>query len=372
MNNRKVGIIILMSFILLVVFLVTLLAILSSFPTNNSGSDQIGSTSSHVNIPTLSESTKSKGVFAGVSANKTIDIVNNDGTTKVINLSDRNWHNIQISPNGKFLSVLGITTDNVANLFIYNFETGMWSQATAFSSNSISSYTWSGDSELFFIQGTDENHWVHKYDVLNQQSIKIFRTSGEIENYFSSLSQIVIKKPLGEGYIFELFNIEGEKLTQFSGEDTPDSDDYLFHFMIGGNDRQIYLGYKNSASELNYLSWSIDDPEIHPVGFTSAFLVPICSGSDNVFGIDNILGDLSYAAVSISTGEYSQSYPITISTQVLTKPDDFMLDCLSDGTILWRLENISGNTWMSANIAGEENSLNSLKNYSEVKLLPQD
>ncbi|MEO6728620.1 MAG: hypothetical protein ABIM99_01735 [Candidatus Dojkabacteria bacterium] len=156
---------------------------------------------------------------AVINADDTIDLKNIKGERIPINLDKNSWKNINWSPDGKLLSVLGKTADNVFDLFIFNLSTKSWRQATKFNQATIgvSSYLWRDSNVILFTQGTPGEHWIHQYVYASGEITKLNRTEGELFTIAGDAKSMVVKlNNNNEVTSFAFYKIDGTLIYNLS------------------------------------------------------------------------------------------------------------------------------------------------------------
>lgn len=133
--------------------------------------------------------------IAAVNKDDTIDLKNTKGERIPIQLDKRSWKDLRWSPDGKLLSVLGKTGENVFDLFIFNLSSKSWRQATKFNQTiiGVSSYLWRDSNVILFTQGNPGEHWIHQYVYNSGEITKLNRTEGELFTIALDAKSMVVK-----------------------------------------------------------------------------------------------------------------------------------------------------------------------------------
>jgi len=133
--------------------------------------------------------------IAVINADDTIDLKNTKGERIPIQLDKNSWKDLKWSPDGKLLSVLGKTGDNIFDLFVFNLSTKIWKRATQFSQSTIglSSYLWRDSNVILFTQGIPGEHWIHQYVYNSGEITKLNRTEGELFTIALDAKSMVVK-----------------------------------------------------------------------------------------------------------------------------------------------------------------------------------
>jgi len=133
--------------------------------------------------------------IAVINADDTIDLKNTKGERIPIQLDKNSWKDLKWSPDGKLLSVLGKTGDNIFDLFVFNLSTKAWKRATQFSQSTIglSSYLWRDSNVILFTQGIPGEHWIHQYVYNSGEITKLNRTEGELFTIALDAKSMVVK-----------------------------------------------------------------------------------------------------------------------------------------------------------------------------------
>lgn len=102
----------------------------------------------------------------------------------IVNLNQKNWKDINCSPQGDLVAILGETNSEkqVYDLHIFDQQTRKWQRATYYSDigEGISGYDWYAQNIIRYTQGDQGNNWVHEYDYVQQEVTKLYRIEGEL------------------------------------------------------------------------------------------------------------------------------------------------------------------------------------------------
>ncbi|MFS8130688.1 MAG: hypothetical protein ACMG57_01785 [Candidatus Dojkabacteria bacterium] len=133
--------------------------------------------------------------IATINPDDTIDLKNTQGERIPIQLDKNSWKDLKWSPDGKLLSVLGKTGENIFDLFVFNISTKSWRQATKFSQTiiGISSYLWRDSNVILFTQGTPGEHWIHQYVYASGEITKLNKTEGELFTISPDSKSMIVK-----------------------------------------------------------------------------------------------------------------------------------------------------------------------------------
>ncbi len=150
--------------------------------------------------------------FAVITDEDTLELRNAMGEKFIIGLDHRKWKDVKFAPNSVLLSVLGETKDKVYDLFIYNLITQSWHRATQFqnASSGVESYVWKDGENILFVQGKDNDRWLHKFNYPSGSEIlKLNKVAGDVIKISSGSKYLLSKNDA----IFSILDIDGKVIT---------------------------------------------------------------------------------------------------------------------------------------------------------------
>lgn len=147
------------------------------------------------NVIDLNQGNVTNFDIAVINPEDTIDLKNNDGQRIPIQLAKMSWKDLNWSPDGKLLAVLGKTSENIFDLFVFNTEKKSWTTSTSFNKSTlgIDSYVWRDSNVILFTQGITGEHWIHQYVYNSGEITKLQKTEGKIQLLAPDASSMVVK-----------------------------------------------------------------------------------------------------------------------------------------------------------------------------------
>lgn len=162
--------------------------------------------------------------FAIITSQSTIQIIFDDNEEQIINLSQYQWEDITISPNGRNIAVLGDPQqEGLFDLYIYNLDTETWTQSTShrneFEETGISSYIWLDDEIILYTQGQQPNHWLHTYEVASQERLKVQIVDGKLLSISPDKERLLFESIDEDVNPFFFTTIQGEFMFRVNAPD---------------------------------------------------------------------------------------------------------------------------------------------------------
>lgn len=200
-------------------------------------------------------------------------LLRNDSQELYINLEKKNWKGIRFSPNGNLVAVLGQTQKDIFDLFIYNIKDKKWTQATKFSqaNSGLDNFVWENDSLIYFVQGTSEDRWIHSYNYISGEIIKIEKVFGEIISSNKKAVNIVVN----DVDKFKVYDKELNLLDEVDKVQEIEGVDYVFTGIYADYGEKFYL--TNSTQYYEYNITNFED-KISPTQFEE---IPLCQNAES-------------------------------------------------------------------------------------------
>lgn len=212
MNGKKtifIGIIVAVVALVLII-VILLLSQLSNITGNNNSPASIPvSNPNNVNIIDLNNPKGGVFEYAVIRPDDTIELRNKLNEKFIIGLEKRNWKSLKWSPDGKLVAVLGKSTPVIYDIYIYNLAQKEWSIATDFKnfSTGVDQYNWVENNTILFTQGEDPTRWIHRFNYVSKEILKVANVSGDIVSQSPDLKYIVVK---ADNAVPQIFNASGE------------------------------------------------------------------------------------------------------------------------------------------------------------------
>lgn len=214
MKDRKLIFVSCLGLFLIVALCFILFFLFGSF--NRSNNIPVSYPTGPDNIVELNPEDEADFDFAVITDEGTIELRNQLNETSIINLEKKSWHNISWSPDNKHIAVLGETEEDVFNIFVYTVEGKKWSQLSFYteSSGGVGSFGWVTPSNIYFIQGLENDTWLHTLNIDAQANsiVKINKQSGSIVRVSDDGNNLVIK----DGASFKIVSVIGATVNVLS------------------------------------------------------------------------------------------------------------------------------------------------------------
>jgi hypothetical protein len=166
---------------------------LISQPVSSSPVASAPVSSAPVQNPVGNEAKSLDLALASIAKDGTIRLYDKAEKELVINLSNKNWSQLQISPGRHYISVLSKTSPdtNDTNLQLYKFDLGKWEQVTAFGNTvgGIDRYFWIDEQTVLFTQ----EGWLHKLVANSGQITKVTRLDAQLVSVNLESKQLIVK-----------------------------------------------------------------------------------------------------------------------------------------------------------------------------------
>ncbi len=215
--------------------------------------------------------------IAVINPDDTIDLKNTQGERIPIQLDKNSWKDLKWSPDGKLLSVLGKTGENIFDLFIFNLSSKSWKHATKFDQTivGVGSYLWRDSNVILFTQGTPGEHWVHQYVYASGEITKLNRTEGELFTISSDAKSMVVKLN------------ENEDTTSFAFFKTDGTLIYNLSKVTDANNQPIIIKNITYTTSSDNIVLTSKDNKIyrHTFGNSTAIEIPKAAGFNPLCGV---------------------------------------------------------------------------------------
>lgn len=132
--------------------------------------------------------------YAAISDQDTVHLYDKDMNELVIDLDDKNWSDIQFSPDGRFVSVLSASDEDQQdnNLVIYSIDEETWTDITVYSKETggITQYVWISNEEIIFFQ----DGWMHKYSLQSSEIVKVADLNSELFIHDNQNQRLIVRE----------------------------------------------------------------------------------------------------------------------------------------------------------------------------------
>lgn len=253
---------------------------------NNSGNNSSQTISAPPNLVGLQDpETAKKYPITGVKTDGTVVVINaTDKQEIVLTLENKKWRSPKWSPDGKLIAVLGLTDEakSVYDIFIYDLVKAEWRQATNHVSIGVGvdSLAWFSDAKLVYTQGGQGNHWLHRYDYVNQETRKEFQIDDLIIAVHPELQRFIFKK-IGDSPEFAIYGFNGRQVYRFSENLFPQGQNLVN--MISNDGTYAFLLFTREGERTHTYIWDLNDPKLLEIDFnTYVLLNPSSSPSSQV------------------------------------------------------------------------------------------
>lgn len=282
MNGKKTIFIGIIGLIISIVLLV--LIVLLSLLNNTSGNSQIQNpvsnpVSSTVNIIDLNNPKGGAFEFAVIRPDDTIELRNKINEKFIIGLEKRNWKEINWSPDSKLVSALGESKPGIYDIYIYNISRKEWNRVTDFQNftSGVDNYVWIDNNTIFFTQGENPTRWIHRYNYISKETLKLANIAGDIVMISPNREYIVVK---AQGTVPEVYNNQGTKISVIDSViDIEDSRPLAFEELNFFSNSEKVLGLTTNDE---YYKFNIGDVNAVKVSLNKE-VIPLCSVSENTF-----------------------------------------------------------------------------------------
>lgn len=298
--------------------------------------------------------------IAAITNKDTINILDKKDNEVIINLEQKSWKNIQISPDSKMISVLGLSAESIYDLYIYDVGAKSWSKVTNFESqgSGVESYLWLDNSSLLFIQGVNPERWLHSYKIRQQEVKKLSKVEGQIYQLSAKKDKLIFQTSKDNNFEYYVTTSEGQKIYSFT------------NLKEGSTTVSKFKNVSFTADE-NVIFLTTEDKYYYSL-FGSRELIPIESSVRGDFLCTNTKGiplisilNLDSAPFTLAIQEFYQDEFINFyQTEIESEPENIY--CAFD-KLIYAINTSTELKWFiidpQAQIAKE---LTSIKNYIEI------
>lgn len=104
-------------------------------------------------------------------ANNYVYVSYSDDSYMPVNLSDKSWKDVKISPNGKQLAIIGKENGGSNDLYVYNLSNFNFNKMTFFQNEAsgVTDFYWVDDRVIAFHQ----DEWLHSLNTTSREIVKI-------------------------------------------------------------------------------------------------------------------------------------------------------------------------------------------------------
>jgi hypothetical protein len=317
MNSRKTVFIAGIGVIVAIVLLI-LIALLSQLSTtsNNSTTNNTSLPVSNPNVNIIDLNNPIGGAFeyAVVKPDDTIELRNKMNEKFIIGLEKRNWRNLQWSPNGELVAVLGRNGQNF-DIYIYDIVKKQWSLASDYRnfSSGVDSFTWVENNTLLYTQGEVPNRWLHRYNYISKETLKISNIIGDISNVSNDNQFITIKSESTAPIIYDNTGTAVQTLDNI--KDSTTNENIVVEKVRFFDNTQKILALTNNG----YYKFNLGDNVAVKTSLTADYKLS-CSLTENSFGGYLITSNrLSFGAFSSREDLFNilgeQSFKLTFEVE---------------------------------------------------------
>lgn len=235
---------------------------------NNTSSTQ--SISAPANLVGLQDpKIAAKYPIAGIKTDDTVVVINpTDKDEIVLTLETKKWRSPKWSPDGRLLAVLGQTNaeKNVYDIFIYDLEKAEWVQVSNFAALGVGvdSMAWFGEKRLVYTQGQLGNHWLHRYDYVNQETRKEFLSEDLIVAVHSESQRFIFQK-IGDSPEFAIVGFNGKQIYRFSVNLFPQGQTLINMLSVDGSD--TFLLFTREGERQHSYLWNLDEANLVEINY---------------------------------------------------------------------------------------------------------
>jgi hypothetical protein len=165
----------------------------------------------------------------------------NNGDLITINLNRRRWKNINFSPNGTKIALLG-QSDGIYDIFVYDIDSLEWGQLTFYSFNSlpsVRSFLWFDDVNILFTQGEKGDVWLHRLNLDSNEILKISKVNGDLVDLNLEKNRLIFQD---DNSGFFIATIDGALMYKIS-------DKHVKNMFFTQDDNVIFVNYENENED---------------------------------------------------------------------------------------------------------------------------
>lgn len=341
MKGKKIvfiGIIVLI--ILIVVCFVILLLSQITQTTNTTTNPTSNPVSTQVNVIDLNNSPGGAFDYAVIRPDDTIELRNKLNAKFIIGLEKREWKSIQWSPNGDLVAVLGKSTANIYDIYIYNLLQKEWSKATDYKNfeTGVEDYSWVENNTILFTQGSVPNKWLHKFNYLSKETLKVSNITGEILSTSPDLKYVVIKSEESAPLIYDDSGLQAYALNNIKDAESGN--------LLAFNSVEFFEGSEKILAQDffgSYYKFNLGDNVAVKTSLASDYTT-VCSLTENSFNAFlNTSNSLVYGNYSsrddlfniLGEESFKLSFTVDKDLSYCTNGEIFLKLEFADGTTQW-------------------------------------
>lgn len=190
-NVKVIGFVIIVVILVLVVVLFSDLPKFTNRPTSFPAANTSGPVSNNVIDPNAVRFQLGELKYAYIKADGSIAVIDPQDKEVVIKLESKNWQNLQLSPTGKYVSVLSTEKDKQNyNINLFDVTTGKWQQITQYADQGVDNYVWKDAEQILFTQ----DGWLHEYDHVQHSLLKLTDLKSKLVYANIEFGQLIFSK----------------------------------------------------------------------------------------------------------------------------------------------------------------------------------
>lgn len=297
MKSKKTVLIGVIGLLIAIVMLI-LIALLSQLAMSGNGTNTPTSTpvsNANVNIIDINNSKGGAFEYAMIRPDDTIELRNKVNERFIIGLQKKEWKSLQWSPDGKLISALGKSTDQIYDIYIYDITKKEWNQVTDYKNfnTGVDQYSWADNNTLLFTQGENPNRWLHRYNYVSKETLKVSNVTGDIVSASPDLKYLVIKSNESAPEIYNAMGLQVQVLNTIKNAETEAAIAFETINFFNNSEKILALDIYG-----DYYKFNLGDSTAVKTTLTSDYTIT-CSLSENSFNAYLVTSN------SVSYGIYS-------------------------------------------------------------------
>lgn len=353
--------------------------LLSTIPKNNdsNGDQTIGEedtdtpVSNPVSFPVGNENNKESFKYAFVNSKGSIALLDSSAEEITINIEDKQWKDISWNPTGDLISVLGQTSENTYNLFIYSLSSKEWGQITNFTKEQlgVDGYVWKDESTIVFMQGVVPERWLHSVDAKNKgQIVKLNKVDGDLIRDNSNSTRLVFKKNFTNLIsVYFITTINGEFIYRFDQIANQDSKLINVQDALFSGDGEKLLLKASIGSDVNLYKAFFGSREAFVLQQEQKDINLLCNVTGDIY-LGYKLSKLKFELFGINASKDTVTQTSVLN---ITENDKIThVRCFDSNNVLLKLESKDSAKWFALDDNRQFIEFESLKENKEVAVNP--
>jgi hypothetical protein len=147
--------------------------------------------------------------FAGIKQDRTVVLFGGGEPEFTIELDDMAWRNLQFSTDNTFISGLAKqTSTSKRDIYLYKISAATWEKITPYGStdSGVEIHLWENKDNILFIQGSGNQRWLHRYNLLNREVSKLFPLTQQV--YALAEGKLIVVDNLKEPQIVRALSLK--------------------------------------------------------------------------------------------------------------------------------------------------------------------